>query len=250
MKKIGIIGGSGLDDPNIVESPKELTIDTPYGKTSSPIKQGKIGGEDVFLLARHGRDHSISPTNVNFRANIWALKEVGCLFILASTAVGSLREEIEPGHIVLPNQFIDFTKHRDSSFFDNNEVVHTSMADPFCKDMIEVISDVATKLNITSHKNKTIITIEGPRFSTKSESHMFRLWGADIINMSTCPEAALARELGLHYASIAMSTDYDCWKEGEETVSWELIQKIMNDNSSNVLSIFRNTIPKLKNINI
>ena len=214
------------------------------------LKEGKIEGEDVVLLARHGRNHSITPSNVNFRANIWALKEIGCKYILASTAVGSLREEIEPGHIVLPNQFIDFTKHRKSSFFDEDEVVHTPMADPFSNEIINLISDVATDLDIVFHKNKTVITIEGPRFSTKSESHMFRSWGADIINMSTCPEVALARELEIHYSSIAMSTDYDCWKEDEESVSWELIQKIMNDNSSNVLSIFKKVIPLIKNLNI
>ena len=229
MKKIGIIGGSGLDNPNIIQSPEDISIKTPYGKTSSIIKQGIIEGQDVFILARHGRDHSINPSNVNFRANIWALKELGCSYILASTAVGSLRKEIEPGHIILPNQFIDFTKNRNSSYYDKNEVVHTQMADPFCNEMIDLIG-------------------EGPRFSTKAESHMFRSWGADIINMSTCPEAALARELGLNYATIAMSTDYDCWKEDEETVSWKLIQKIMSNNSSNVLDIFVNTIPQLKNL--
>ena len=248
MKKIGIIGGSGLDNPNIIQSPEDISIKTPYGKTSSIIKQGIIEGQDVFILARHGRDHSINPSNVNFRANIWALKELGCSYILASTAVGSLRKEIEPGHIILPNQFIDFTKNRNSSYYDKNEVVHTQMADPFCNEMIDLIGDVVNELGISFHKNKTVITIEGPRFSTKAESHMFRSWGADIINMSTCPEAALARELGLNYATIAMSTDYDCWKEDEETVSWKLIQKIMSINSSNVLDIFVNTIPQLKNL--
>ena len=250
MKKIGIIGGSGLDNPNIIKLSSDQSIDTPFGKPSSMLKEGQIEGEDVVLIARHGRDHSITPSNVNFQANIWALKEAGCKYILASTAVGSLREEIEPGHIVLPNQFIDFTKNRQSSFFNKNEVVHTAMADPFCPMMIDLISNIANDLGITFHKNKTVISIEGPRFSTKAESHMFKSWGADIINMSSCPEAALARELGLNYASIAMSTDYDCWKEDEEPVSWELIQKIMSANASNVLNIFKNTIPLLKNLNI
>lgn len=248
MEYVGIIGGSGLDDPSILKSSKEIKIKTPYGSTSSTIKSGKIGDIDVFILARHGRNHSIMPTNVNFRANIWALKELGCTCILASTAVGSLKEEIEPGHIVLPNQFIDFTKNRDSTFFDKKEVVHTEMADPFCKEIIDIIHDTSNSLGIISHRNKTVITIEGPRFSTKAESKMFRAWGADIINMSSCPEVALSKELGLKYASVAMTTDYDCWKEDEETVSWELIKKIMRKNSSNVCDIFMKTIPRLRDL--
>tara|TARA_B110000014_G_C20104410_1_gene580459 strand:+ start:171 stop:923 length:753 start_codon:yes stop_codon:yes gene_type:complete len=248
MTKIGIIGGSGLDDPKIFKSSKNIEIKTPFGNPSSTIKEGLIKDEKVFIIARHGRDHSITPSNVNYRANIWALKDIGCQYILASTAVGSLREEIKPGDIVLPNQFIDFTKNRDSTFFDNQEVIHTPMADPFSNDMINIIGSVTESLKIRFHENKTVITIEGPRFSTKSESLMFRSWGADIINMSSCPEAALAKELGLHYASIAMATDYDCWKEDEEEVTWELVQKIMKENANNVLSIFEKVVPLLRNI--
>jgi 5'-methylthioadenosine phosphorylase len=250
MAKIGIISGSGLDDPKIFKSSKYIEIKTPFGETSSTIKECQIKDEKVFIIARHGRDHLITPSNVNYRANIWALKEIGCQFILASTAVGSLIEEIKPGDIVLPNQFIDFTKKRESTFFDNGEVIHTPMADPFSNDMINIIGTVAESLKIRFHKNKTVITIEGPRFSTKSESLMFRSWGADIINMSSCPEVALAKELGLHYASIAMATDYDCWKEDEEEVTWELIQKIMKENANNVLSIFEKVVPLLRNITI
>ena len=250
MAEIGIIGGSGLDDPKIFKSSKNIEIKTPFGETSSSIQESKINDEKVFIIARHGRDHSITPSNVNYRANIWALKEIGCQYILASTAVGSLREEINPGDIVLPNQFIDFTKKRESSFFVAGEVIHTPMADPFSNEMIKIICKVAQNLNIRFHKNKTVLTIEGPRFSTKSESLMFRSWGADIINMSSCPEVGLAKELGLHYASIAMSTDYDCWKEDEEEVTWELVQKIMKENANNVLSIIEKVIPMLKNLNI
>lgn len=250
MSKIGIIGGSGLDDPSIISNANDVLIGTPYGETSSPIKEGKINGESVALLARHGRDHSISPSNVNFRANIWALKELGCDFIIATTAVGSLREEIEPGHIVLPNQFIDFTKKRKSTYFDGSEVIHTPMAEPFSNELINLIYNTIDDLGFNCHKNRTVITIEGPRFSTKSESNMFRLWGADVINMSTCPEAALAREIGLQYSSIAMTTDYDCWKDDEEAVSWELIQKIMSNNSSNVLMVIEKVIPLIKNLDI
>lgn len=245
MEKIGIIGGSGLDDPKIFKSSKYIEMETPYGDPSSSIKESKIKDQNIFIIARHGRDHSIAPSNVNYRANIWALKEIGCKYILASTAVGSLREEIKPGDIVIPNQFIDFTKKRESTFFDNQEVIHTPMSDPFSNEIINIITEVVESLKIRFHKNKTVITIEGPRFSTKSESLMFRSWGADIINMSTCPEAALAKELDLHYASIAMATDYDCWKEDEEEVTWELVQKIMNENANNVLNIFEKVIPLL-----
>ncbi len=250
MNKIGIIGGSGLDDAPFFKNEKKIEIKTPFGKPSSTIKEGEIQDQKVITLARHGRKHNIIPSNVNYRANIWALKELGCRYILATTAVGSLREKIKPGHIVLPNQFIDFTRNRKSTFFNENKVIHTPMAEPFNKEISKLVINVADSIGIKAHKNKTVITIEGPRFSTKAESHMFRSWGADIINMSSCPEVALANEIGLHYVSIAMSTDYDCWKEDEETVSWELIQKIMKDNSGNVLNIIQKAIPIIKDIDI
>ena len=246
MVKIGIIGGSGLEDPNLIEISSERWIKTPYGAPSSEIREGKIKGTNVVILSRHGFKHNISPSNINFRANIWCLKKLGCTHVLASTAVGSLRNQIEPGDIVFPNQFIDFTKRRDSTFFDGDELVHTAMSDPFCAETIKKLIKVAKDLNISHHTNKTILTIEGPRFSTKSESHMFRSWGADIINMSSCPEITLCREKKMHYASIAMSTDYDCWKEDEEPVSWELVQKTMKKNAENVVQILLETIPKLK----
>jgi 5'-methylthioadenosine phosphorylase len=245
--KIGIIGGSGLDDPNILEAADEKIIQTPFGRPSSPIKEGKIRNVRVAILARHGKNHSISPSNVNYRANIWAMKEIGCTHILASTAVGSLKDEIEPGHLVFPNQFIDFTRQRNSSFFDEKQVIHTPMADPFCPQLLELLQNTAEELKIPYHTNKTVITIEGPRFSTRAESFMFKSWKADIINMSSCPEVALAREQNIHYASLAMATDYDCWKEHEEPVTWEMIQKTMDNNSINVIKILLNTIPRIKN---
>ena len=246
--KIGIIGGSGLDNPDILEESSDQPVETPYGETSSVITTGKIERIDVAILSRHGVNHTKSPSKVNFRANIWALKHIGCTHILASTAVGSLREEIEPGHIVFPNQFIDFTKQRNSTFYDTDKVVHTPMEEPFCQESLQILSETSKQLRIPYHTNKTIITIEGPRFSTRAESHMFRSWGADIINMSTCPEAGLAREQNIHYASLAMSTDYDCWKEDEESVSWELIEKTMKKNAANVLAIFVKAIPQLTNM--
>ncbi len=246
MAKVGIIGGSGLDDPDILKDAREIAVETPYGAPSSVLTCGVIEGVDVAIMARHGKDHSIYPTKVNFRANIWALREQGCTHILASTAVGSLREDIAPGHLVFPSQFIDHTRKRDVTFFDEDVVVHTPMAEPFCSNLIDLLSSSAETLNIPFHKNKTVITIEGPRFSTKAESHMFRSWNADVINMSTVPEVVLAREKQMHYAAIAMSTDYDCWHEEEEPVTWEMIMETMKKNADQVIRLFMHVIPKIR----
>lgn len=246
MIKIGIIGGSGLDNPDILDNPSALKIDTPYGKPSAKLTCGKIKGVEVAILARHGKDHSISPSKVNFRANIWALKEYGCSHLLAATAVGSLREEIAPGQLVFPGQFIDFTKRREVTFFDQDVVVHTPMAEPFCPNLRQLFAESARELGIAHHSDKTVVTIEGPRFSTRAESHMFRGWNADVINMSTVPEVNLAREKKIHYASVAMSTDYDCWREGEESVTWEMILATMKNNAASVINLFLNVIPKIK----
>lgn len=245
MIKVGIIGGSGLDDPNILSNVEEIAVTTPYGSPSSTLTCGTIEKVPVLILARHGKDHSIFPSGVNFRANIWALKKQGCTHILAATAVGSLREEIAPGHLVFPNQFIDFTKKRENTFFDSNQVIHMPMADPFCENMINLLADSASHLDLPCHTGKTVITIEGPRFSTRAESHMFRNWGADVINMSTVPEVNLAREKKMHYASVAMSTDYDCWRENEESVTWEMIVATMKKNAQNVIDLFLDVIPRL-----
>ncbi|MBF0370283.1 MAG: S-methyl-5'-thioadenosine phosphorylase [Magnetococcales bacterium] len=246
MIKVGIIGGSGLDNPDILQNPTEEAVDTPYGKPSSPLTCGRIGGVEVAILARHGHNHSISPSKVNFRANIHALEAYGCTHILAATAVGSLRQEIAPGHLVFPSQFIDFTRKRETTFFDQDVVVHTPMADPFCPNLRKLYGEVATELGIPHHHDKTVITIEGPRFSTRAESHMFRSWNADIINMSTVPEVTLAREKKIHYASAAMSTDYDCWLEEEEPVTWEMIKATMQKNADSVIQLFLNAIPRIQ----
>lgn len=243
--KVGIIGGSGMDDPRLMENIKEKTVKTPYGSPSSPLTIGKINGVDTVILARHGKDHSIYPTGVNYRANIYSLKKEGCTHILATTAVGSLREKIKPGDIVFVDQFIDHTKHRALTFHDE-KVIHTPMAEPFCKNLRSLLVDSAKELGLRHHIKGTVITIEGPRFSTKAESHMFRSFGADVINMSTVPEVILAREIGLCYQTIAMSTDYDCWKEGEEPVTWEMILSIMNKNSEDVKKLLLKTIAKIK----
>jgi len=186
-----------------------------------------------------------TPQALTTRANIRALKDVGCTHIIATTAVGSLREEIKPGHIVFPDQFIDFTKKREYTFFDEGEVVHTSMADPFSEHIRNKLIEVSNNLGLKYHPKGTVVTIEGSRFSTRAESHMFRLIGADIINMSTVPEVSLAKELGFEYATVAMSTDYDCWKENEEPVTFEMVMETMKKNSENVKKLIIEVIPKI-----
>jgi 5'-methylthioadenosine phosphorylase len=208
--KIAIIGGSGFENPEILKNPGEIEIETPYGKPSSTFKTGNIEGVEVVILSRHGRDHSITPTHVNNRANIWAIKNLGCTHILATTACGSLKEEIRRGDLVILDQFIDFTRHREVTFhdeFENGVLNHTPMADPFDKDLRLKLIEKASELKLNYHPSGTVITIEGPRFSTRAESKMFRIWGADVINMSVAPECILANELEIPYAAIALSTD-------------------------------------------
>ena len=245
---VGIIGGSGLDNPEILSNPKDITVKTPYGEPSSPLKCGIIGGVEVVLLARHGREHTVPQAQVNFRANISALKTQGCTHILATTAVGSLREEIKRGDFVVIDQFIDYTKQRKMTFFESFEPhkpVHQPMADPYDQRLRNLLIDECKRMNFPFHPRGTVITIEGPRFSTRAESHMFRIWGADIINMSVATETALANEAGIPYAAIAMSTDYDCWKTEEEPVSWEAIAKVFADNAEKVTALLKNVIPRV-----
>jgi len=236
MLKIGIIGGSGLDDPDILQKTQIIEVDTEYGKPSSSLTMGKIGDVETVLLARHGRKHQYSPTEVNNRANIMALKQTGVSHIIATTACGSLREEIGRGHLVILDQFIDFTRFRKNTFFDSfaKGVNHTAMANPFDEDLRRSLLDTGKALGLTLHPNGCVVTIEGPRFSSIAESKMFRLWGADVINMSTAPEAMLAKEAGLPYAAVAMSTDYDCWKVDEAPVTWDEILEVFQKNADNV----------------
>ena len=248
MIKVGIIGGSGLDDPQILKDPEEIAVDTPYGQPSSPFTAGTIDGVDVVILARHGRTHQFSPTQVNNRANIQGLKDQGVTHIVATTACGSLREEIDRGHFVVIDQFIDFTRHREVTFHDSFEdgMEHDVMADPFDAGLRKIICETGTSLGLSVHDGGTVVTIEGPRFSTRAESKMFRIWGADVINMSTAPEAILANEAKIPYAAVAMSTDYDCWKEDEEMESWQEILKVFEKNADNMKKLLVNVIPKIK----
>jgi 5'-methylthioadenosine phosphorylase len=241
---IGIIGGTGLEDPKILKEFEEKEIKTPYGSPSPLVTIGKIGKVSVAIISRHGKKHSINPSNVPYKANIWALKELGCHSILAGTACGSLREEIRPGQLVFPDQFIDWT-HRPSTYYDIDRVCHIPMAEPFCKEIRSILIQTARELKIPHHEKGTIITIEGPRFSTKAESKMFQMLGADVINMSTVPEVVLAREAGMCYQNIAMATDYDCWKELEQSVDIGTIVKVMKQNAENVKKIFIESIEKI-----
>jgi len=248
MIKIGIIGGSGLDNPNILDQQRDLYVDTPWGAPSAPLKLGQIKGVDVVLLARHGREHTITPGHVNYRANVQALKDAGCTHVLATTAVGSLREEIGRGHLVIIDQFIDATKQRAMTFHESfapHHPVHAPMADPFDAGLRNALIATCKQLGFDFHPRGTVVTIEGPRFSTRAESNMFRAWGADIINMSIATEAALANEAGLPYAVVAMSTDYDCWKTDEAPVTWDAILQVCNSNAQKVTQLLIDTIALL-----
>ena len=243
--KIGVIGGSGLDDPDIIKDLQSQNRATVYGETR--VKSGKLNGLDIVFLSRHGNSHQFSPTHVNYRANIQVLKDLDVTHIIATNACGSLKQEIRRGDFVIPNQFIDFTKRRINTFHDDfsQGMFHEVMADPFDKNLSELLFGVVEHMGLTVHKNKTLVTIEGPRFSTRAESKMFILWGADIINMTVATEAALAKEAGIPYAVIAMSTDYDCWKEDEQMPVWQDILDIFNKNIDNVKKILSEAIHQL-----
>ncbi|XP_044745896.1 S-methyl-5'-thioadenosine phosphorylase [Coccinella septempunctata] len=240
--KVGIIGGTGMDNPDILKNRTEKEVTTPFGYPSDKLILGEIGGVPCVLLARHGRKHNILPHQVNYRANIWALKQEGCTQIIVSTATGSLREDYKPGDLVILNNFIDNTHGRHQTFYDGScnaleGICHIPMEPPYCEKLRQVIIKTAEKLGIFCHSSGTIIAVNGPRFSSKAESLMFRQWGADVISMTTCPEVVLAKEAGISYAGVALVTDYDCWKPNTEHVSHELVLKIFNDNIGKVVKL-------------
>ena len=248
MAMVGIIGGSGLEKPSILKSSRSKIVTTHLGSPSSPLICGNIGGTDIVIISRHGTDHTIPPSKVNNRANILALNEEGCTHIISTTACGSLKEEIHRGDLIVPDQFIDFTRKREVTFFDEfkpGKMGHTQMADPFDEKLRKLMISTARDLHLKVHEKGTVITIEGPRFSTRAESNLFRAWGADIINMSIAPEVVLANELKIPYATIAMSTDYDSWKSDEKPVSWEEVLRVFEQNVHNVLLLLQSVIPKI-----
>lgn len=230
---IGIIGGSGLEDPKLLKESKEITIKTPYG-THSPIKMGKIDGIEVAIMSRHGYKHEYTPSTVPYKANIFAFKEIKAKAIIATSACGSLKEEIVPSSFSFPNQFIDRTTKRDNSFSAIGNVIHESMAQPFDKKLCEILMKKSEVLGFDYSADTTIITIEGPRFSSKAESELFRSWGADLINMTTVPEVCLAKEMKIPYQVINLVTDYDCWRDETSAVTFKEVLKIVKENAERV----------------
>jgi 5'-methylthioadenosine phosphorylase len=229
--RIGVIGGSGVYDLPGLQSVEEINIQTPFGEPSAKYTVGTIHGQRVAFLARHGHGHRINPSNVNYKANIWGFKSLGVEYLISMNACGSLKEEIAPGHIVIPNQIFDRTR-RSSSFFDETGlVVHTSVADPICPQLADILHQSVASTGKTVHKGGEFIIIEGPRFSTKAESRTFRKLGFSIIGMTAAPEAFLAREAGMSYAIIAHVTDYDVWHESKEPVTVDMVIQTMQGNA-------------------
>ena len=227
---LGILGGSGLYDIDGLEDVREEVIETPWGEPSAPLKRGRIDDVELVFLPRHGAGHGLSPSAVNYRANIDALKRAGCTDVLSVSAVGSLQEAYAPGDFVLVDQFIDRTFAREKSFFGPGCVAHVSLADPVCARLSALAGDAAQTAGAKTHRGGTYLAMEGPQFSTRAESHMYRSWGCDVIGMTNMPEAKLAREAELPYATIAMVTDYDCWREATEAVSVEAVLAILKQN--------------------
>ena len=241
---IGIIGGSGLGSLQGLENVEKITIDTPFGKPSAPIVIGDMNGKTIAFLPRHGEGHVILPSEINVRANIWALKSLGVRKLISVSAVGSMKEEIKPRDVVIPDQIFDRTKNRINTMFGSGIVVHIPFAEPFCSKMRALAGEACEALEISHHKKGTYICIDGPQFSTKAESRIYRNWGVDIIGMTAIPEAKLAREAEMCYVTIALSTDYDVWKEGEE-VSVEMVLGNMRHNIKNAKKILEYMIEKL-----
>lgn len=242
---LAVIGGSGLYEMPGLQNKRQEEISTPFGKPSSPIVLGDLQGQRVAFLARHGIGHPIMPSEVNYRANIYALKSLGAERVVSISACGSLREDYAPGHIVIPDQVFDNTKGRERTFFGGGLVVHIGVADPFCLDLSAQLESATRETGATVHMGGSFITIEGPRFSTKAESHTFRSWGMSLIGMTTSPEAFLAREAELCYAVMAHVTDYDVWHVSESPVSVDLVIQTLNKNTEIAQEAVRNLVRDL-----
>ena len=243
MPEIAIVGGTGIYNPDTFELIREVRPDTPYGRTSSKILIGRIAGVEVAFLFRHGvGDEKYPPSSVPYRANMWALKELGCKYVISACAVGSLQEQFAPGDLVIADQFIDFTKRRDYTYFDDR-IVHISIPDPFCPYLNGIFADTAKQMGIRYHQGGRYMCIEGPRFSTRAESMMFRNF-ADIIGMTVVPECQLARELGMCYCSLATVTDYDVWKD--EPVDIDMVMRTMSECLDKVLRLLERGLPKIQ----
>jgi 5'-methylthioadenosine phosphorylase len=246
--KIGIIGGSGLYEMAELTNRTEIAVDTPFGKPSDRLITGTLRGKRVVFLPRHGRGHRLMPSELNFRANIFALKMLGVERILSASAVGSLKEELAPLDILLPDQFVDRTRGRISTFFGDGLVAHIAFADPVCPDLLEQVHQAAKAAGIPARKGGTYLCMEGPAFSTKAESRLYRSWGMDVIGMTNLQEAKLAREAEICYVTLALVTDYDCWHESHDSVSVEMIVSNLMQNSRNAQSIIIRTVESLSEI--
>jgi 5'-methylthioadenosine phosphorylase len=242
---LGILGGSGLYAMAGLEGAREIALDTPFGAPSDAYMAGAIGGREVVFLARHGRGHRLMPTEINFRANICGFKMLGVERLVSVSAVGSLKEDLRPLDVVLPDQFIDWTRHRPSTFFGNGVVAHVSLADPICPALRSTLREAASGVAVRLHDGGTYLCMEGPQFSTRAESHLYRSFGLDVIGMTNVQEAKLAREAEICYATMAMVTDYDCWRVEEEAVTVQEVVARLNDNAANAQKILARALARL-----
>lgn len=246
--KIGIIGGSGLYKMDALKDVEEIKVDTPFGPPSDSIIGGTLSGTRVAFLARHGRNHHLLPSELPFRANIYAMKSLGVEYLISASAVGSLKEEVKPMDMVLPDQYIDRTKNRTSTFFGDGIVGHIAFGHPVCRQLAGIIADAITSLelpDITLHRGGTYICMEGPAFSTQAESNLYRSWGATVIGMTALPEAKLAREAEIAYATLALVTDYDCWHPDHDHVTIDMVIDYLRRNALNAQNVLQETVKRL-----
>jgi len=246
--KIGIIGGSGLYQMDALKDVEEIVIETPFGAPSDALIIGSLGETRVAFLARHGRNHTLLPSELPFRANIYAMKQLGVEYLISASAVGSLKAEVKPLDMVIPDQFIDRTKNRQSTFFGEGLVAHVAFGDPVCHQLASVLAESIDSLNLTEvnlHRNGTYVCMEGPAFSTKAESNLYRSWGASVVGMTNLPEAKLAREAEIAYATLALVTDYDCWHPDHDSVTVEMIIHNLQRNAVNAQRVIQATVERL-----
>ncbi|MFC3229610.1 S-methyl-5'-thioadenosine phosphorylase [Marinibaculum pumilum] len=245
MTKLGIIGGSGLYEISGLTETRWEAVTTPWGAPSDDLMCGRLGDTELVFLPRHGRGHRESPTSINYRANIDALKRVGCTDVISLSACGSFRDELPPGTFVIVDQFIDRTFAREKSFFGKGFVAHVAFGDPVCRRLGDALEGAATEIGVPAKRGGTYLVMEGPQFSTKAESHLYRGWGCDVIGMTNMPEAKLAREAELCYASVAMVTDFDCWHPGHDHVDVAAIIQVLHDNAQKAKDLVRALVPRL-----
>lgn len=243
--RIGVIGGSGIYAMEGLEDVREERVSTPYGDPSDACIIGRLGGAELVFLPRHGRGHRFNPSEVNYRANIFALKQLGVEWVISVSAVGSLKHEIVPGHIVVIDQFIDKTIYRKNTFFENGLVAHVAFGDPVCPTLRGILLESAREAGATAHDGGTYVCMEGPAFSTKAESNLHRSWGASVIGMTNMPEAKLAREAELSYATLAMATDYDCWHPDHDHVTVDQVVAVLLKNASLARQVVAAAVPRI-----